>query len=87
MFEPYVTGSGPAPADWTTKRLAYYKAQLDISRVTAAKEAARNVRIAFTALSEDRLSLENIGVIVEDVKEIRKFISAVREVAESDATS
>ncbi len=75
---PYAEGSAPNAQSWSAARLRHYTAKVNLERVEAAKTGSRNVRMAFVALSENRLTLDSISLIVADIARIQEFLSAVR---------
>ena len=78
---PYVEGPAPNRDSWANARLNHYAAKVNLERVGAAKTGSRNVKLAFVALSENRLTLDSISLIVADIARIQGFISAVRSAA------
>ena len=80
VADPFVTGTSPQADKWTTARHNYYAARVNLSKIDAAKSAATRIKLAFVALAENRLTLDSIALIVQDIARIKGFITAVREV-------
>lgn len=76
VIMPYVK-SGTLPSDWNARRLEYFKRQLDISSVDSAADAARNLRLSFVALVENRLDDAGIALLLQDIDRVIIFAERI----------
>lgn len=86
VTEPYVKGDAPSLEAWVTARKDIYNSIVDLQDVDAAKTAARDTRLAFVALAENRLTLQSIDLISQDVARVERVLAALSEFRSSETT-
>lgn len=77
VVAPYVR-DGPLPGVWAQRRREALSAQLSLASVDSAADAARQLKVAFVALSEGRFQLVDVPALVDDISEIITLIERIR---------
>ena len=74
---PYVKDAALAPA-WRQRRRELLVAQASVTSADAAVEAARQLQLAFVALSEGRGRLVDVPAMISDINDILTLIEKVK---------
>ena len=74
---PYVR-NGTLPSDWEAKRLAAFRRRLNLAVIDAAANAARNLRLSYIALAENRLDDSAVALILSDLNKVAALLESVK---------
>lgn len=74
---PFVR-DGTLPADWNEKRLQGFRRRLDLGVIDAAVSAAKNLRLSYIALAEDRLDDSGLSLLITDINKLIALAEGVK---------
>jgi len=77
VFAPYVD-QGPLPADWAATRATFLRYSADLASVGAAQDAARKLRLALAAATEDNLAPGQLQLLVTDLSNLVDILEKVK---------
>jgi hypothetical protein len=66
------------PSDWNEKRLQAFRRKLELGTVDAAASAARNLRLSYIALVENRLDESAMSLLVSDLNKLVTLLEGVK---------
>ncbi|MCI0657164.1 MAG: hypothetical protein L0170_08850, partial [Acidobacteria bacterium] len=78
---PY-QGNESLPAGWAGRRREVLQAHASLASADAAADAARELKVAFVALSEGRFHLVDVPRLIEDINQIVTLMENVSGQAE-----
>ncbi len=78
VARPYVN-DGSLPSDWNARRLAIFKRNTTIAAADAAAKAAKNLRLSFIALVENRFDLASLNLLISDLNAVVSFVEKYRK--------
>lgn len=74
---PYVR-DGSLPSDWNEKRLQGFRRRLDLGVIDAAVSAAKNLRLSYVALVENRLDDGGLLLLIGDINKLIGLIEGIK---------
>jgi hypothetical protein len=77
VVRPYA--SGALPAGWTGERRRLLTLGRSLETVDAAADAARDLRVSFLALLENRYDVADLELFLEDLGELVSLVETLRE--------
>ncbi len=78
VVDPFKEPNKNLPGDWLTRRREILSANLSLEAITAAADAARNLKSSFVALVENRFSPVDYQAMVKDISEIVTLIEMIQ---------
>jgi hypothetical protein len=67
----------PLPGGWSARRKGILSATVSLASAEAAADAAKNLKLSFVALVENRLQLLNVDALMKDIDEILTLIEKI----------
>jgi hypothetical protein len=78
VVDPFRATKDSLPSDWTKRRKELLNAHVSLDSVDAGAELARNLKLSFLALVENRLDLSDVEILFGDINEIRTLIEDIQ---------
>jgi hypothetical protein len=76
--DPFRGAKDSLPSDWTKRRKELLNAHVSLDSVDAVVALARNLKLSFLALVEDRLEPADFGILFKDINEILTLIEDIQ---------
>jgi len=78
VVDPFRATKDSLPSDWSKRRKKLLNAHVSLDSVDAGAELARNLKLSFLALVENRLDLSDVEILFGDINEIRTLIEDIQ---------
>jgi len=78
VVDPFRAATNSLPSDWTKRRKEVLNAYVSLDAVDAGAELARNLKLSFLALVENRLDPSDFGILFKDINEILTLIEDIQ---------
>jgi len=78
VIEPFVKEGNQLPAKWSERRKEVLKTNVKIESVKAAEKAADDLKKSFIALVENRFTLADLELLIQDINRIASLIEAIK---------
>jgi len=78
VVDPFRAAKESLPSDWTKRRKELLNAHISLDSVDAGAELARNLKLSFLALVENRLDLSDVEMLSGDINEILTLIQDIQ---------
>ena len=78
VVDPFRAATNSLPSDWTKRRKEVLNAYVSLDAVDAGAELARNLKLSFLALVENRLDLSDVEILFGDINEILTLIEDIQ---------
>ncbi len=78
VVDPFRAAKDSLPSDWTKRRKELLNAHVSLDSVDAGAGLARNMKLSFVALVENRLDPSDFGILFKDVNEILTLIEEIQ---------
>ena len=78
IVSPFRSSANTLPKEWAKRRRELLTTNLSLASVNAATEAAKNLKLSFVALAENRFQYSDLEVLFKDINEILTFVEAVQ---------
>ena len=78
VVNPFRAAKDSLPSDWTKRRKELLNAHISLDSVDAGAELARNLKLSFLALVENRFDLSDVEIMFGDINEILTLIEDIQ---------
>jgi hypothetical protein len=78
VVDPFRAATTSLPSDWTKRRKELLNAHVSLNSVDAGAALARNLKLSFLALVENRLDLSDMEILFGDINEILTLIEDIQ---------
>jgi hypothetical protein len=78
VVDPFRAATNSLPSDWTKRRKEVLNAYVSLDAVDAGAELARNLKLSFLALVENRLDPSDFGILFKDINGILTLIEDIQ---------
>jgi dynactin complex subunit len=78
VVDPFRATKDSLPSDWTKRRKELLNAHISLDSVDTGVELARNLKLSFLALVEDRLDVSDVETLFGDINEILTLIEDIQ---------
>ena len=78
VVNPFRAAKDSLPSDWTKRRKELLNANISLDSVDAGAELARNLKLSFLALVENRFDLSDVEIMFGDINEILTLIEDIQ---------
>ena len=83
VYQPYISAADKLPANWIGSREELLTKTITSTAAESASEGAKNLKVAFVALAEDRLDLAPIQAIIREANELLALVEKIHPPAMS----
>jgi len=78
VVDPFRATKDSLPSDWTKRRKELLNTQISLDSVDAGVELARNFKLSFVSLVENRLDLSDVEMMFGDINEVLTLIEDIQ---------
>ena len=78
VVDPFRAAKDSLPSDWNKRRRELLNAHISLDSVDAVVALARNLKLSFLALVENRLDPADFGILFKDINEILTLIEDIQ---------
>jgi hypothetical protein len=78
VVDPFRATKDSLPSDWTKRRKELLNTHISLDSVDAGAALARNLKLSFLALVENRLDLSDVEILFGDINEILTLIEDIQ---------
>jgi len=78
VVDPFRATKDSLPSDWTKRRKELLNTHISLDSVDAGAELARNMKLSFVALVENRLDLSDVETMFGDINEVLTVIEDIQ---------
>ena len=68
----------PLPPNWSKRRRQILRANASLTSLDAAADAAKNLKVSFVALVENRFQLSDVDSLIRDINEILTLVETMK---------